>query len=236
MTTTRLSGWDATIALAALSFRRALRGKSLWVVLVLALLPNIVTAFQVGNHVSLETTWDTLFTFTILVLSVAVPIQVASSLADEVDDKTSAYLWSRAIPRWSMVTGKLLGLVPLSTALVLLQVVIGWLIIGPGQIPGSDLGRVALATLAGAIGTAAMSAMFATLLPRFAVPLAMCWLLVLDSWIGALDMNLHVIATSFGARAIAGIGDHDPTVGVISLATIVAVSMTIAVRRIQRLE
>ena len=44
-----------------------------------------------------------------LLLTVIPPILVASSIADEIDDKTSAYLWSRALPRWSIVLGKFLA-------------------------------------------------------------------------------------------------------------------------------
>lgn len=243
-----LSGWEATRAIGALSLRRVLRGKALWVALGLALLPCLLAVARRAHGSDAYESWRITFGFFLLVLPIVPPILVAASLSDELDDKTSAYLWSRALPRWSVVSGKLLGLAPVCAAAMLVGLTLSWFILGGdaeiGQRAAGDWNanaeaapvfwRHAVGLTAGAIGASAISALFATLVPRFAVPIAVCWLLLLDAPIGALDMNLHVLAISYGAREIAK-GAHVLT-GVTSLSALVAIALAISMRRIARLE
>jgi len=228
-----LSGWEATTALARLSLRRMLRGKTLWVTLAIGLLPCLIAVFAQRNQSALEA-WASTLKLALPLIAIIPPILVATSLSDEIDEKTSAYLWSRALPRWSVVTGKLLALAPVAATLSALGLLLSWAIFGgPAAVPAAVVGRTLLGVFAGGIAASVVSAMFATVAPRFAVPLAIGWLL-LDSMVGALSMNLHVIAVSFGPRALAS-GTQVVT-GVISLAVLTAIALTIAVRRIDRIE
>jgi ABC-2 type transport system permease protein len=75
-----------------------------------------------------------------------------SLIADEVDDKTITYLFTRPIPRGAVVLGKYLAYLACTICVVLPSVVIVWLLIVPigGSIAGSfldlvkDLGLLAL--------------------------------------------------------------------------------------------
>lgn len=235
MTTTAhgLSGLEATLALARLAVKRVLRGKTLWVALALGLLPCLV-AFLRRNHGDLDDAWNDLLDLAVPLLAIVPPLLVSTSLSDEIDEKTASYLWSRALPRWTVVAGKLLGLAPIAAFAVALGVALSWILLGgDAVVPAAIFGRSLIAVVAGGLAASAVAAMFATLAPRFATPLAIGWLL-LDTIIGALSVKIHVIAVTFGPRAI--IAGEEVVSGVISLIVLTAVALAIAVRRIERIE
>lgn len=237
MTTTTLTGWQATAALARLSLKRAARGKALWVTMALSLVPTLYAiAFRAADRVSPDR-WEGAVMMTSLLLTVIPPILVASSIADEIDDKTSAYLWSRALPRWSIVLGKFLGLVPIAIAAPIVAVAISFAVLGSAAASVTDLERAVAGLALGTMAASAIAAMIATVMPRFAVAGAVCWLLLIDAPVGALDLNLHVVTASFGARTVAGFGgDASLASALISLAVITAGGLAIAIRRMERIE
>lgn len=231
---TGLSGWDATAALARLAMRRVVRGKALWFAIALGLLPCALALIFKLNDRDPINGWGDLVDAFVPLLAIVPPILVASSLSDEIDDKTSSYLWSRALPRWTVVTGKLLGLIPVAALSIVLGITIAWLILGTsGAVPTGMFVRTVLAVAAGAAASSTVSAMWATLFPRFAVPIAVGWLL-LDTVIGALDMNIHVIAVTFGPRAFIDL-EHT-LAGAISLVVLTAIALAVAVWRVDRIE
>lgn len=235
MTATMLSGMQATTALARLSLRRVLRGKSLWFAVGLGLFPCLLAVAWRANSLDSVEAWDRVTVTVALVMAIVAPILVASSLSDEIDDRTAAYLWSRAIPRWTVVSGKLLGLAPIVAGSLVLGLTACWLILGAAAAaPGPDFARALVAFVAGAIGCSAVSALIATLAPRFAVPVAVAWLLLLDATVGALDVGLHAITVSFGTKAIAR-GD-DGLAGPLSLAILTLVALAIACYRVDKIE
>jgi ABC-type transport system involved in multi-copper enzyme maturation permease subunit len=235
MTTSVLTGFEATTALARLSFKRVLRGKAVWFAFGLGLLPNVLTLVMRIHGSDAKHGWNGIIGTFLVLMAIIPPILIASSLSDEIDDKTSAYLWSRAVPRWSVVTGKLLGLVPVAALSMIVGLFVAWMILGAGPaLGGIALERAVIGFTAGTIGASAISAMIATIAPRFAVPIAVCWLLLLDATVGSVDMNLHVITISFGARNIA-YGDGG-LAGPVSLAILTVLSLAIAIRRVSRLE
>lgn len=231
-----LTGAQATAAIARLSFKRVVRGKALWVALASALLPAVAAFLYrtYGGPDKLEL-WEPVFVLCALLFVIVPPVLVSSSIADEIDDKTSAYLWSRALPRWSLVAGKLLALAPLSAAVLLFSLTLSWLILGTDVIPSDVYLRGAAGLVAGTIAASAIAALLATLFPRFAIAITVGWMLV-DSTLGALDMKLHVLSALFGARAIAGFTDESIATAVISLVVLTVVCVTIAIRRISRME
>ena len=235
MTAAVLTGFEATIALARLALTRLLRGKALWFALGLGLLPSLLAlAWRAGNA-EVMTVWERSVTSYALVMTIIAPILVASSLSDEIDDRTAAYLWSRAVPRWTVVAGKLLALAPVVAVALVLGLTVSWALLGgPAAVPAEVFARTALGLTAGAIGCSAVSALIATLAPRFAVPVAVAWLLLFDATIGALDVGLHVVTVSFGVRAIAfgasGIS------GPVSLLALTVLALALAIRRVDRIE
>ena len=121
------------------------------------------------------------------------------------------------------------------TPLLVLGLLACWLILGgPTVVSGAEFARALVGFVAGAIGCSAVSALIATLAPRFAVPIAVAWLLLLDATVGALDVGLHAITVSFGTKAIAR-GD-DGLVGPLSLVIITVLALGIACYRVDKIE
>ena len=233
---TGLSGGQAALALARLAIVRASRGKALWVGVALMVLPIIPVVVAASLHEPAREIWEDGFNVCLLVLPILPAILVAASLADELEDKTAAYLWSRALPRWAIIGGKLLGLAPIIALIMGVGVTAIWAIAGGAGALGADtLVWALLGVAAGAVAASAVSGMWATLVPRHAVAVSVAWLLVLDLPIGALSMKLHYLSASYGARALAGLADR-PLDGVIAIAIILVITIAVAAWRITRIE
>ncbi len=231
-----LSGLAATRALAALALVRAARGKALWIALALALLPVIVVSVRVGLDHDRADVWRAAFELSLLTLPIVPAILIGPSLADELEDRTSAYLWSRALPRWSIVVGKLVGLAPVAAVCLTVGLATSWLVAGgPGAVAVADAGRGLGALAAAGVAASAVVAAIATLVPRHAVATAVVWLLFVDAPVGALPIALQHGSIGFGARAVAGFGP-DAVTGALTLVAVTALAVALAVRRIARME
>ena len=101
------SGLASTFVLARVTWTRLVRGRALWVSLFVAALPCLYAAMMRGG------VQDELYAFEILILAILAPMFISSSLGEEIEDRTTTYLWSRPIPRWAVLAGKLLALVPI---------------------------------------------------------------------------------------------------------------------------
>lgn len=235
MTATYLTGPQAVTAIARLSLLRLVRGKALWFALGIGLLPVLLAwAWAAHGTAELEA-WDRLIVSFTMVMGIIAPILIASSLSDEIDDRTAAYLWSRAVPRGSVIVGKLLGLAPVVAVPLILGLTLSWLILGgPSTIGGPIYLRTIGAFVLGAIGASSISALIATLAPRFATPIAVGWMLVVDTTFAGFDVSIHSITVSYGTRALAR-GSSDP-VGPISLLVLIALSLAWSLRRVKRIE
>lgn len=234
-----MTGAAATWALARLALVRVARGKALYIAAALIALPIIVVAVQVGLDKPRAEIWRAAFEMTLWILPVVPSILVAPSLADELEDKTSAYLWSRPLPRWSIVAGKLVGLAPIAALIMATGLTVCWVIAGgPSAIPADLAARSIVAVAAAALVASMVVAAIATLVPRHAVATSVVYLLFVDGFVGMLPLKFQYTSVAFGARAIAGYG-YDPAsvaAGVITLVAISMVTVLIAVRRIATLE
>ena len=126
------SGLATTRTMASLTLRRLTRGRALGVSLVIAALPVAYAAAM--RAVGQTGIGQELFAFEVLVLAVLAPMLVGSSIGEEIEDRTTTYLWSRPVPRWAILAGKLAALAPvlrfrwLAIPLLLLNVgLIVWL-------------------------------------------------------------------------------------------------------------
>lgn len=233
---TGLSGGDATLALARLALVRATRGKALWVAAALMVFPIIVAAARTAMGHPPADVWRAVFTFAMLALPIVPSILVAPSLADEIDDKTSAYLWSRALPRWAIVTGKLLGLAPVAMLLMMVSLGVAWGAMGgPGAVPTGDAVRGVVALGAAALVGSTIAAAAALLVPRHGVAVAIVYLLM-DTALGATPLKLKTATVHHSTHVLAGFEGTGAAGAVITLIVIAVISSTLAIRRISSME
>src|SRR5689334_18632971 len=105
---------SALLTLMRVTLRRFMRGRAIWVVLVIALLPTLLAAAHPGR----AGVMDAISVVEIIVMALLPAVFVASSIGEEIEDRTTTYLWSRPIARSAVVFGKLLALAPIAAALV----------------------------------------------------------------------------------------------------------------------
>jgi hypothetical protein len=225
------SGLDSTLTMAGLTLKRLLRGRALYVALLIAFLPVIYAAAMGGAR---GIAGDEIFVFEVLVSAVLAPMFVASSIGEEIEDRTTTYLWSRPIPRWSIVAGKLLTLVPIAALVVLAS----WIL--SAQIAWHTFpdARPCIALALGVLVLSIVSAGIASLAPRHGMALTICYILFFDSPLGILPATLRELSVTHQIRALSGlwpseIGLSSP---LIALGILAAVYGTVAALRIRRLE
>ena len=106
---------QAVWTLAAVTLKRLGRGKALWIGGLLAALP--VLSASVLHARRFAASPDDLFKPTTLLLVLLPAMFIGASLGEEIEDRSSTYLWSRPIARGAVLAGKLCALTPIVIAL-----------------------------------------------------------------------------------------------------------------------
>lgn len=215
---------------------RMIRGRTIWVAWIFALMPVALTlVLSRGGH---AVSWDELFTPLLLLAGVVVPLFMASSMAEEIEDRTFTYLWSRPVPRWSVVVGKLMAAAPIATGILAVAVGLCFAFAGGGGGGGGSLGREIGAMAADVVATCGVAAGLAVLLPRQGLWATYAYLLVLDLPISGLPVSLHNLSIFYQTRVVAGSGGLDASAwsGLAWLAGIGAVWLAIGLLRLTRAE
>jgi hypothetical protein len=212
------------ITLVGVTWRRLLRGRAVWVALLIALLPVIMASIvrDPGPVTVVQT----------LVMGLLPPVFVASAIGEEIEDRTSTYLWSRPLARWTLLVGKVLALAPIATALI----VGGWLLAGNvlGVAPSS---RSTLAFAAGTLAVSAMSAGLGTLVPRHGMALSVVYFVVVDLPVGAIPASVQSLSITRHVRLLSGLDDPSAiTEPAVTMAVLAVVWLGIGLWRLRRLE
>jgi ABC-type transport system involved in multi-copper enzyme maturation permease subunit len=215
----------------------------LWVAAFFALAPIglAVLLVQAGHGVK----WDDLFGPFALLCAIVPPLFTASTVAEEIEDRTYTYLWSRPLPRWSVLVGKLLATVPIAAVLLAITALLCYQLAHRGESashpwPTAAAGKAVLAASLAALTLSMVSGGIAVLMPRHGIGVAYAYLLVLDIPLGAmpfsianLSMTRHVF-TLGGARD--GSPDASPTAAAIWLLCIGTFWLVLGLWRISRSE
>jgi len=228
------TSWSTVQTLAGVTLRRLSRGKALWIGAMIAALP-LVYAFIVRGHgaASPAASPDDLFTFVRPLLALLPGMFIGASIGEEIEERTSTYLWSRAIERWVVLAGKLFALAPIVVGLVVVAWIASTAILS--HAPPTAISCVALA--AGALAASLTAAGISTVVPKHGMALTTGYMLV-DNFIGVLPVSLREVSITYQAGALAHL-DGGPAVvatPVIALAVIAAVWGVIGFARIRRLE
>jgi ABC-2 family transporter len=222
----------AVLAIAALTLRRVSRGRTLWVAAIIAAVP-VVFGIVLRSQGPRKDMADDLLAFQLLVLAVLPPMFIASSIGEEIEDRTITYLWSRPIARWAVVIGKLLALAPIA----MLLVVASWHLAGALGLESMPPARTHAALAAAAVAVSAIATGIAVLVPRHGMALTIGYMLF-DFWIGIMPASIrnlsvlhHVTSISFPPPE-----GTDVPAAAIWLAVIAAGWLRLGLWRIRRLE
>lgn len=211
------------------TWRRLFRGRAVWVCLGIALLPAFLAAVVPHTRGTLELITIAEF----LVMTVLPPVFVASSIGEEIEERTTTYLWSRPIARWTMIVGKLVALAPIASILI----AVGWYLAAQtntGSPPSTDS---LIAFTAGGLAISVMSAGLGTLVPKQGMALAIIYLVIIDSAIGAIPASLQSISITHQVVLLSGLDEHVPKLQpAITMAVIAAVWLAIGLLRLRRRE
>ncbi|MCE9575199.1 MAG: hypothetical protein K8W52_18750 [Deltaproteobacteria bacterium] len=226
-----LSGATATFEIARVTLTRTLRQRTLWGAAIVAALPLVLSV--IFNAIARHHT-RSIFEAAEATAAVLVGLMVAGAIGEELEERTMTYLWSRPMPRWALLTGKLAALVPLTIALGAGG---AWLAMSLGANESDTPGRMALAIAMGLAARAAVATAFATLVPRQALALTIAYLFFIDLPLAIVPARLQVISIVFHEHELAtrGMGES-VTSALVGLGAIMAAWLALAVWRIRRLE
>ena len=223
--------WSTVQTLAGVTLRRLARGKALWIGAMIAALP-IVYAYIVHAARGAATPGE-LFTFLRPLLALLPGMFIGASIGEELEERTSTYLWSRAIERWVVLAGKLLALAPIVIGLV----VVAW-VVGIEILTGTAPTAISCLALGIAAAVASLTAAgISIVVPKHGMALTTGYMLI-DNFIGVLPVSLREVSITYQASELAHL-DGGPlviTAPVIALIVIAAVWGAIGLVRIRRLE
>jgi hypothetical protein len=230
------SAFATTRAIAALTLTRLARGKALWVGAIIAFLPVMFGALARSRNGADPAALVDILVFEQLLIVVLPGMYVASSIGEDIEDRTTTYLWSRPVQRTAIILGKLVAILPIMWVLVIAS----WSAaaqVGANIAPTPNQ----LFALAGGVTAIAMiAAAMATLVPRHGMALTIVYMLFVDFPVGALPASMRYISVSQHVRTIAKVrGDtttDSPELAALAFAVIAAVWLALALRRIRTLE
>ncbi len=224
----------SALVIAGLTLRRLVRGRAVWVSGIIAGLP-VAFASAIRAQRRHEANEIDILVFVMLLFVILPAMFVASSVGEDIEDRTTTYLWSRPVPRWAVLAGKLLALAPLTAAFIVGSWVAS-VVAGAHDIP-TALSCIALA--GGAVAMCFVAAAIATFVPKHGMPLAISYVLFFDGPVGLMPISLAKLSITHHVRTLANVFpsiDEHPSSGAIGLAVLAVVWLAIALVRFRRLE
>ncbi|HEY5949779.1 MAG TPA: hypothetical protein VIV40_29995 [Kofleriaceae bacterium] len=212
--------------LMTVTLRRLSRTRAVWVVLLFSLLPTFLASLLHGRHEMI----DLAVTAELILTSLLASVFVASSIGEEIEDRTTSYLWSRPIARWSVIVGKLLALAPICGLLAAGS----WLLAMKWTGAAVELQAI-LAFAAGGIALSFVAAGIALLVPKHGMSLSIIYLVIVDLIMGGIPASLQSISITHQVWLLAHHGRAIATPA-ITLIVIAGLWLAIGLLRLRRLE
>ena len=233
-----LGGVEASLAIAKVAFKRVLRGRAIAVVAGMSVgVPMLILAQAKAGDAKPPDAWRAIVETWAYLLAILTPILMGGSISEEIEERTAAYLWSRPLPRWSIVIGKLTALVPLMVVLMAVAVFLPGLLGYKAQLT-ADLGRVIAAVVIGTIAAAAVTAGITAMTPRHGTLLTLGYLVLIDRTLAWSEASIGKISIAHHILNLAGVHPANQSVGesIGWLAGLSAFWIGLAVWRIRQME
>jgi hypothetical protein len=228
-----LGGVEATIAIARVTITRALRAKAMIGAACVALLPYL---FAASLHQSHHDDRTTVFTIAALAAVVIVALVVAGPIGEEFEERTMTYLWSRPIPRGSVIVGKVLALAPIAILLMGASVGVSFATM-TGDAAHSSVGDGVAAAAGGMLAMSALAAAVATLVPRQALALTIAYLFFIDLPMGVIPAKLQLASITYHQSELSRLDlDESRVAAWIGLGAITIAWLAVALWRVRKIE
>jgi ABC-type transport system involved in multi-copper enzyme maturation permease subunit len=224
---------SSVLTLAGVTLRRLSRGKALWIGLGIAALPIVNAVVVKANQQDFNASPMEMFVVSMVLLALLPAMFIGASIGEEIEERTSTYLWSRPVARWAVIAGKLCALAPIVIALIAggrCAVHVIWADRPP------PLASVA-ALAAGCLGASVVAAGVATVVPKHGMAFTIAYVLI-DLFIGALPFSLSELSLTHQTALLSQLGKEPSGIAApaITLLVLSAIWGAIAYLRIQRLE
>ncbi len=231
------------LVIAGLAWKRLVRGRSIWLSVLLLLVPVLLAvAASLGAPDPAERwTMVAVLSFRSLVLLAPV-VHLAGALADEIEGKTYTYLWSRPIPREAVLLGKLVAVTPALAVLAPLALAVAWAIVaaGPGETDPAWLLRALPAAALGVVAASAFALGLGALVPRHPLVAALSWVFFGEQVLPAVPavQNLSALhhVQVLAALPRAQLGSGDPLGAAVALVVLTALWLGVAIARVRTVE
>lgn len=194
---------SAVFAIARLTGLRFIRSRVLWIATVFSILPMVPFAFGLGIDDTVEQRWASYLNAMAYMHMLVASLLMSPAIAEEIEDKTYTYLWSRPIPRWSVLAGKLLTGACITCALLLVSALVATFVTGMPE--GVVLARSLLSLVLGAVAVGIISSSLGILLPKHSIAASLAYFMVLDFIIGNIPFAAARVSVSHNVIEI-GVG------------------------------
>lgn len=230
--------------IARLTWKRILRGRTIWATAILLLVPLGIAALTFLRLEDPGERWSMVAEITLRSIVLLAPVLFLSPVVNEENEnKTYTYLWSRPVPRTALLFGKLLAVAPVvaGAAVVALIASFGIVSLGQGEMDPSSLPRVLLAAAAGTVAASCFALGIGTLFPRHPLVAAFGYVFFAEQILPQVKA-IQNVSTLYHVKIIAhlprsnfafegGMGG-----ALLALALLSALWLGLAVWRIRRLE
>lgn len=225
-----LGAGSAVRTLAAITLTRIGRSKAPWIGMAIAVVPVLFAVLSQGRRELAAPA--VLFQVSVLILALLPAMLVGSSIGEELDERTSTYLWSRPLPRWAVLAGKLCALTPIVIGLALASWVAAIGVTGALPTLAS-----CLAIVAGATAASLIAAGIATVMPRHSMAMTIVYLLA-DIFDGLLPFSVRELSVTYQTTVLGNLAQEPQAVAMplIAMAMVAGLWLAIGLVRIRRLE
>jgi hypothetical protein len=189
-----------TARLTWLRFRRARPWKSTLLIFIPALAALIALASEKDGL------WTGSLETALSLLALLPPLLVAPAIAEEVDGNTYTYLWSRPLPRWSILIGKVAVLAPVVGGLLAASVLIVVLLLAAtGHVPpGSQVAAGIAAFFVGGVSMSLVAVSLGTLVSRHPVAISVLYVLIFDLPVSEMPFAFRHLSVIYHVQQAAG--------------------------------